>query len=133
MKLILLNGNKNCGKTTTLIMLYNLLTGKMKKKPKKNPIFNKKDFHCVFTYKKKTIAIVTTGDTLLIILKMIFLYIYVDCLIIAYNTGTPTKENILTCFKQKTNFKKTVCKKSVSKTVKYNANLKDCKKIINAI
>jgi len=137
MKIIFLSGKKQCGKTSTLTKLYNELTKSMKKPPKKNYLFGeKKDFHCVFTYKNKEIAIYTSGDSMPIILEAVFLYSYVDRLIMAFNTDGPTKTwlyNNFRLYKHNKNIKKTVCKKGAPKTDKDNANLNDCKEIIKAI
>jgi hypothetical protein len=138
MKIIYLSGDRHCGKTTTLSRLYDEMTKNMKTKPKKN-IENpkmKKDFYSVFTYKKKIIVIVTFGDALVTILRMIFMYSYVDYLIIAFSKKGSTSLKVLRLiqnYKHNIHIKKTVCKKGVSKDVQEKANLLDCKKIIKAI
>ena len=52
MKVIVLNGVANTGKTTTLNLLIN----------PDNPITDGKDHRRTFTYKGKTISITTPGD-----------------------------------------------------------------------
>jgi len=70
------------------------------------------------------------------ILKMIFLYSYVDYLIIAFSKNRNTRVQVLRFFrtiKYHIHISKTVCKKGVSKDVQAKANMLDCKKIIKAI
>lgn len=55
MKVIVLNGVANTGKTTTLNLLNNLINPD-------NPITDGKDHRRTFTYKRKTISIATPGD-----------------------------------------------------------------------
>lgn len=55
MKVIVLNGVANTGKTTTLNLLNNLINPD-------NPITDGKDHRRTFTYKGKTIFIATPGD-----------------------------------------------------------------------
>lgn len=55
MKVIVLNGVANTGKTTTLNLLNNLINPD-------NPITDGKDHRRTFTYKGKTISITTPGD-----------------------------------------------------------------------
>ena len=55
MKVIVLNGVANTGKTTTLNLLNNLINSD-------NPITDGKDHRRTFTYKGKTISITTPGD-----------------------------------------------------------------------
>jgi len=138
MKIILLSGDKHCGKTTTLTMVYDTLTKGMNQKPNVNCIKPKKDFHCSFTYKKKNkeVAIVTFGDVLYLFIEMIIFYCTVDYLIIAFSKGGIIKSKVLNFFrkcKQHTCFDKTVSKIGTTKAIKDKANLIDCNKIINAI
>ena len=137
MKIIFLSGKKKCGKTPTLEMLYNKLSDVTGQKPKKMDIFgDNKDFCCVFNFKKKKVAIFTSGDSMSIIIDAVFLYSYVDCLIMAFNSDGIRKTELLnevSNYKHNKHIKKTVCKKNATKEDKNNANSIDCKKIISAI
>ncbi len=71
-----------------------------------------------------------------IMLEAVFLYSYVDCLIMAFNTDGTTKTwlyNKFRLYRYNKNIKKTVCKKSATQKDKDSANFIDCKKIIKAI
>ena len=135
MKIIFLIGKKNCGKTTTMLQLYDLLTNSMKNKPVKNKL-TRKDFHCEFIYKKRRVAIFSAGDTLGLILSAIFKYSEADYLILPFSEGGRHKAKILADFKknkQHTSINKVVCKMGTNKAAITIANANDCKKINNAI
>jgi hypothetical protein len=139
MKIILLIGRKNCGKTKTLTEVYNTLTNGMKTLPPKKRIAknSKKDFYCDFTYKKKKIAIYTAGDSLPLLLKAVFLYSNVDYLIMPFSNGGKIKTQLLSyfkkyCVKQKY-IDKTLYRKVKNKITNPSANITDCKKIISKI
>jgi len=137
MKIIFLSGKSKCGKTPTLEMLYNKLSDVTGQKPKKIDIFDdNKDFCCVFNYKKKKVAVFSSGDTLSIIIEAVFLYSYVDCLIMAFNSDSIRKDELLkkvSVYKHNKHIEKTVCKKNATQKDKDNANSKDCNKIFKAI
>jgi len=138
MKIILLAGRKNSGKTTTMHKVYDFLSAATKTKPKKNPISIKmpKDFHCEFTYKKNRVALFSSGDTLHLLLEGIFIYSDADYLIIPFSTGGAIKTKVLSSFRACKNqipINKTVSPKNAAKTVQDKANDKDCKSIAAAI
>jgi len=137
MNIILLTGRPHCGKTTTLTMVYDSLTNTMNPKPTKFPINNRNDFHSVFTYKKKRVAIYTAGDSFPLLLKAVFLYSDVDCLIMPFSVNGTLKTQVLTFFttncRQQTYINKTVSPNGANKTVKNNDNLTDCNRIIGYI
>jgi len=140
MKIIVLTGKPNSGKTTTFEMLYDLLTKNMKNKPKINKIPNtpKKDFQCILTYKKKKVAIFSAGDNLFLICSAIFIYSEFDYIIVAHSQSPSGKDKgriieLTKANKHQTLIVKTECKKGSSQKVIDKANAKDCKKIIKAI
>lgn len=98
MKIILLAGKPNSGKTTTLKDLYVLLTKNLPIKPAIIPIITKKgitsDFECVIPYKRKNkkkktnVAIFSMGDIMYRVYDAIIKYCeIVDVLVVAYSTG----------------------------------------------
>jgi broad-specificity NMP kinase len=97
MKIILLSGAPNCGKTTTLNLVYDQMTSGMPSLPTKTRIGeNPMDFECEFDYKEKRVAIFTVGDYLYSITKpnlreAVIKYSRVDVLILAHSTGGSTK------------------------------------------
>jgi hypothetical protein len=137
MKIIFLSGKKKCGKTPTFEMLYNKLSDVTRQKPKKIDLFgDNKDFCCVFNYKKKKVALFSSGDSLPIIIDAVFLYSYVGCLIMAFNSDGIRKTDLLNSvsrYKHNKHIIKTVCKKNATQKDKDRENSKDCNKIFKAI
>ncbi|MCL2127417.1 MAG: hypothetical protein FWH38_04110 [Treponema sp.] len=90
MKIIMLAGEPNTGKTTTLNLLYNQLTDNGRKNivKKRKRIGNegKGDFQCVVGCGGKSAAIFSKGDVLSGITNAILQYAHCDILILAYNT-----------------------------------------------
>jgi hypothetical protein len=65
MKVIMLSGKKNCGKSTTLNLVYDYINPAMEDiiSPKSilgNPKY--RDFECIIRYQNKTVAFYTMGD-----------------------------------------------------------------------
>ena len=136
MKIIFLAGKKNVGKTTTMRMLFNILTKNKKVNTTKIPGTSAKDFHCIFKYKNKNVAIFSAGDVLRLIFLGIFIYSQADYLIMPFNVGGKQKAEIISYFKKYNSTRliiKTVCQKGASKIIKDKANLKDCNAIIKEI
>ena len=86
MKIIVLDGESNSGKTTTLTDVFNKIAPKG---TPKNAGISNKDFEAVFSYKNKKIALCTGGDITKYIDERIEKYNKqkVDILIIAHNKG----------------------------------------------
>jgi tRNA uridine 5-carbamoylmethylation protein Kti12 len=123
MKIILLSGKPNTGKSTTLNLLYDKLT----KNGVTNIITNKsilgnpvqKDFECVVTYNNKNIAIFSMGDYYGPFIDAIIKYSNCYALILAYNETFAKKlDKIIGSYSHHC-----VIKKSSS-------NVNDCEKII---
>lgn len=97
MKIILLAGNANMGKTSTMIQLYNELKkndNMMKILEGEEPRFSEentkklKDFECLVSYKGKNIALHSTGDLYYNAMETIIKFADVaDVLILAYRTA----------------------------------------------
>jgi hypothetical protein len=86
MKLIILSGKPNTGKTTTLNKVFDVLTKGMNPPPVKNLIEPGGDFESAFLYKGKRVAIFSHGDTLWRIREAICTYAaHCDVLILAYS------------------------------------------------
>jgi len=143
MKIIILAGNQGTGKSPTMEILYNFLTHDMKNKPIQNPINDsKKDFHCVFEYKEKKVAIYSAGDTLILLFMAIFIYRDVDCLILPFSISKKGIVDLIDEIKNNKHDKmapvykiipKTECDKNASEKDKDDANIHDCSIIIKAI
>jgi len=89
MKIIMLAGESNAGKTTALNQLYERLVKdeKIEILKKRKPLgWGPNDFSAIVKYKNKTTAIVSAGDTLRETIKAIVQYAYCDILVIGYNT-----------------------------------------------
>lgn len=132
MKIILLTGRPNTGKTTTLNMVYNQLTQGMTNPPHKQIIQggSANDFECVFqnnnTINNKTVAIFSMGDILYMIYDAIIRYMNnSDVLIVAHSQGGYIKDKLIQTI---TNNNPPHC---VIKKTANNAN--DCQNIINNI
>jgi ABC-type proline/glycine betaine transport system ATPase subunit len=85
----MLLGEKNCGKTTTLNLVYDCLNqqqaGIIEKKESINEM---KDFECIIRYKSKKIAFFTMGDFAIRLIKAFEKYADKQCdvLVCACNT-----------------------------------------------
>lgn len=92
MEVIMLKGPKNCGKTTTLNLVYDDLVNNHHAKihtAKKQLGEDPNDFEAVLIYQKKKIAIFTMGDLAYEVIGAMGKYDYlaVDILVIACNDG----------------------------------------------
>jgi len=89
MKIILLSGKPNTGKTTTLNLLYDKITENGRKniiagkKVLGNPASN--DFKCVVKYNSKEAAIYSMGDYYGAFIEPLIEYANRDVLVLAYN------------------------------------------------
>jgi len=99
MKIILIAGKPNTGKSTTLNILYDKLTDKGARNiiEKRKPVGNKKenDFQCVINWNGKSVAIFSMGDILRDIINAIIQYAHCDIIILAYNTSFSTKLDVV--------------------------------------
>ncbi len=68
MKIVILHGKHNCGKTTTFNLLYDELIARGAEiiMPKKD-LPARKDFECILKYKEKKVALFSLGDYMLAI------------------------------------------------------------------
>jgi hypothetical protein len=99
MKIILLMGPPRSQKTTTLNMLYALLTQGLSNPPPKMLIQNipAPDFECVIPYNGKNVAIFSMGDILYRTYDAIIKYCPIaDVLIIAHSTSGNGKMRLFT-------------------------------------
>ena len=88
MKIILLTGKRNCGKTTTLDLLYKRITQNGTKniiEKRKEFGYQEKDFKCVVSYADKEVAIYSMGDYINACVDAIIEYANRDILILAYS------------------------------------------------
>jgi len=89
MKIILLSGKPNTGKTTTLNLLYDKITQNgtkniiAKKEEFKYPAI--KDFECIVSYNSKKTAIFSMGDVYGTFIEVIIKYANCDILVLAYS------------------------------------------------
>jgi len=89
MKIILLSGEPNTGKTTTLNLLYDKITQNGvkniidEKEVLGNPVQN--DFQCVLSFNNKKIAIYSMGDYYGAFIEPLIKYANCDVLVLAYN------------------------------------------------
>ena len=102
MKIIILHGKHNSGKTTTFNDLYEklLANGAIITNPKKE-LPAKDDFECIINYKGKKVALFSLGDYMFAIGSAVGYYTKVECdiLAIAHSMKTPIHKNAL--FKQR--------------------------------
>ncbi|MDR1107707.1 MAG: hypothetical protein LBL19_01600 [Spirochaetaceae bacterium] len=95
MKIIMLTGPAQSGKTTTLNLLYDKITDKGSKNVLAcksvlgNPAVN--DFKCVVSYKDKKVAMYTMGDYYKAMIEAIIEFANCDVLVLAYNNGFAAK------------------------------------------
>lgn len=68
MKIVILHGKHNCGKTTTFNLLYDEIIARGAEiiMPKKD-LPARKDFECILKYKEKKVALFSLGDYMLAI------------------------------------------------------------------
>jgi tRNA uridine 5-carbamoylmethylation protein Kti12 len=132
MKIILLAGKPNAGKTCTLNLLYDQITDKGKKNivvPKKKAGEEKKDFQCVVTCKNKKVAIYTAGDTYGEFVKVLIKYANCDVLVLAYSMKFAVELDKLVENRDYHH----VVRKTVSKADQLKANQTDRDRIIAEI
>jgi len=124
MKIILLSGKPDTGKSETFDLLYKKLTQNNKKKiiAKKTVLGDpeEKDFECVVDYKGQKVALYSMGDFDLKCIEAIIKYAHCDVLILAYSEAV---HHII---------KKSEAK-SKSKAAQVKANEEDCEKIIEEL
>lgn len=133
MKIILLRGDGNRGKTTTFNMLYDVLAQKYSQSPAKPQLGgDPKDFECVFKVNGgKKIVLYSMGDIKYCCDEATEKYKSADVLVMAYNTrfknfcmnGNYSEMHIIA---------KTVAE-SNAEADKNSANSSDCDKIISLI
>ena len=89
MKVIFLKGKHNCGKTTTLNMLYDALKEKAEVVEPRKELPGKGDFECVLKYNNIKIAIFSLGDYGFAPGAAIGYYTRAKCdiLVVAYSLG----------------------------------------------
>jgi tRNA uridine 5-carbamoylmethylation protein Kti12 len=87
MDIILLSGNSNSGKTTTMNLVYDELAkkGATVIQQKRQLGGNPADFECVLKYKGKLIGIYSMGDYLIHCCFAVVQYAFCDKLILAYS------------------------------------------------
>lgn len=129
MKIILLVGLPNKGKTTTLKELYTHLTKGLPNPPKPIPIkvnnVTTSDFECVIPYKKKNVAIFSMGDTMHRVYDAIIKYCGIaDVLVAAYSTDGTKKMQLV---------KSVINSKPHDYVNKTPNNTADCQTIISKI
>jgi tRNA uridine 5-carbamoylmethylation protein Kti12 len=135
MKVILLSGKIDTGKTTTLNLLYDEITDKGKKRgiiiKDKEKLLNKDDFKCVLAYKNKKVAIYTLGDFLRTCTDAIIEYANLDILILAYSDKFERK---MDDFVRKFDYHCVIDKHtSKDKRLHDKLNKKDCERIIEEL
>ena len=140
MRIILLSSGAMTGKTSTFHEIYKCLTQGMSPPPIKAFWKKTNDFECEFTYKKQTVALYSSGDTILskkapCIIEAIIKYSHVDCLVLAHRTGGPERTriaNIVNACQQHKVFPKTVVSNG-GKAAEDAANRNDAQAIVKLI
>lgn len=105
MKLILVTGPSNCGKTTTIRNVFYKLCGRKKQKASNVLFYNEegigyplgKDFEAIIKYKTKTVAFYSMGDVKSCCVDALIKYAEADVLIMALNNHFKpflTKDNM---------------------------------------
>lgn len=98
MKVVILHGKHNCGKTTTINKLFDKLiaNGASFVEPKKE-LPGRDDFECVLKYNGKTIALFSLGDYMFAIGAAVGYYTRAKCdvLVVAHSLETPIYKNSL--------------------------------------
>jgi len=135
MKIILLSGKPNTGKSTTLNLLFNELTQNgtknivSDKKELGNPA--QKDFECVVSYKGKEIAIFCMGDYYSVFIDVLIKYANCDVLVLAYNETFAKKlDKLIEDCDYHCVIRKTVSKSNAEYKAK---NEFDCERIIEEL
>lgn len=93
MKLILVTGPSNCGKTTTIRNVFNKLCGEKKQKASNVLFYNEegigyppgKDFEAIIKYKNKMVAFYSMGDVKSCCVDALIKYAGADVLIMGFN------------------------------------------------
>lgn len=98
MKIIFLRGKHNCGKTTTINLLYDVLCDKGAEvvEPQR-ALPSKNDFECILKYKNKKIALFSLGDFTFAPASAIGYYTRAECdvLVVAYSLRNSICNNSL--------------------------------------
>ena len=97
MKVIFLKGRHNCGKTTTLNLLYDALKENSEIIEPRRELPGREDFECVLKYDNKKIAIFSLGDYWFAPGAAIGYYAKAKCdiLVVAYSLGKYIHNNEL--------------------------------------
>ncbi len=133
MKIILLSGNPNTGKTSTLNLVYDelislggtILTAKSKLGGNQN------DFECLLKFNSKVVAIFSMGDYKYICYEAVAKYSNCDYLVLAYSDKF---KNSMSDFLEKLQHHKVVKKSIASEASDFHScNTTDMKNIIDCI
>ncbi len=96
MKVIILHGKHNSGKTTTFNRLYDrFLKTEEVKIISKNELPGRDDFECIINYKNKKVALFSLGDYMYAIGSAVGYYTKEQCdvLVVAHSLKTPIHKN----------------------------------------
>jgi tRNA uridine 5-carbamoylmethylation protein Kti12 len=136
MKIILLSGPPNCGKTTAINLVYRNLTKGLPNPPAKQSIRNyKKDFECIVAFKKKQVALYSFGDVLFDTYNAIIKYcgMGADVLVAAHNNNGSRRQQLAKIV-QNSSLNYLINKKiAKSKNAEAQCNTNDCSAIIGKI
>ena len=134
LKVIMLDGQSRCGKTTTLNYLYDAMVAQGGKiiRPKTQIDDNLKDFECVLEYEEKKVAIFTMGDIMKEVNHAMSFYEGMDCdiLVCACNNRFARRKNRLSRYQGSQIVLKSVANSGAEKEV---TNKLDVDKIISHI
>jgi ABC-type branched-subunit amino acid transport system ATPase component len=130
MKIVMLSGPGNCGKTTVLNMVYDKIVATPDQIISQKSALGgtvKKDFECIVAYANKKIAIYTMGDYSDKVISAMANYskLNVDILIIACN------ENLKKPYKRICKYEHIIIKKIENGIKKEDENI--CNEIISAL
>jgi len=136
MKIIMLAGEHETGKTTTFHVLYDRLTNGMSDKPEKEKIRKKspRDFKCSLTYRGKKIVLFSLGDILYLIIDTIEKYKNTDyILIIACSTTGPVFKRFVESVRTNSLYYVIDKKSSVKEEDRQRNNEEYCQRIIDKL
>ena len=135
MKVIMLLGVSNIGKTTTINEVYNALAGKNGENiicPKTGFTGSPKDFECVLKYKEKQIALFSLGDLSREVTQAMCYYDNMKCdiLVCACNINRLMPQRYLARYPGSQIIQKSIANQ---KAEEYKENKEDANKIISLI